>query len=116
MRDRSPEIVRLYANDVLGIHAAGVRWPVAIARGRLPASVAGRRSKGEASARFSRAVCSNLGLLREDLLGGALAEALIVDADHLARILDPQHMFYSLDYRTIAVLVTCEAWLRAWRR
>lgn len=82
---------------------------------RLPASVAHRRSKGEASARFSRAACANLHVLRERLLGGALAEASIVDVDVLARILDPEHMFYSLDYRTIAVLATCEAWLRAWR-
>ncbi len=82
---------------------------------RLPAIVASRQSKGEASARFSRAASANLSTLRDHLLNGALADAEIVDVDHLDRILDPEHMFYSFDYRIVAVLTSCEAWLRAWR-
>lgn len=81
---------------------------------RLHPSIAGRRSKGEAGAFYSRAAVANLPYLRERLLDGALAKAGIIDRQAMGRTLTADHLFYSLDYRALILHAAVEAWLSAW--
>lgn len=81
---------------------------------RLPASVAARTIKGEASAHFSRAAVANLPFLRSFLLDGALASSGLLDVDALANLLTEEQLFHSLDYRSLVVQASFEAWFRAW--
>jgi len=81
---------------------------------RLAPAVAGRRSKGAASAFYSRTALANLPYLRERLLDGALVAAGIIDGAALETMLTPEALFYSLDYPALIVQASGEAWLSAW--
>lgn len=82
---------------------------------RIPADVARRRSKGEATAFYGRAAAKNLVFLREHLMGGALVASGIVDAGRIEEMLTPERLFYSPYNHSLILLASCEAWLRSWR-
>ncbi len=81
---------------------------------RIPASIASRTTKGQASALFSRAVAQNLPYLRMRLLDGHLASRRILDRSTLDACLRPDHLAHSADFRSFMFLASCEAWLEAW--
>lgn len=82
---------------------------------RIPADVAVRASKGEATVLYGRAALANLPFLREFLLGGSLSCSGIVDAARLEEMLTPDLLFHSLHNHSLMLLASCEAWLKAWK-
>ncbi|NYD89194.1 asparagine synthase [Sphingomonas melonis] len=83
---------------------------------RLPAPVSSRFAKGEATTFYNRSAVSNLPFLRDVLLGGALADAGIIDNDRMDETLTREHLFYDRSSHSLMLAASCEAWLRAWRR
>lgn len=83
---------------------------------RLPSALVARRTKGDASDHYSRAALANLEFLRAFLLDGHLVAMGILQRDALEAVLTREALFFSPDYRGLAMQVSCEAWARAWAR
>jgi asparagine synthase (glutamine-hydrolysing) len=83
---------------------------------RIPADIARRGSKGEATVLYGRAAVANLPFLQEHLIDGALARSGIVDRRRLEEMLTHDHLFYSLHNHSLILLASCEAWLRSWQQ
>lgn len=81
---------------------------------RLPPALVARRSKGDASDHYSRAALANLSFLREFLLDGRLVAMGILRREALETLLTREALFFSPEYRGLAMQVSCEAWARAW--
>lgn len=81
---------------------------------RLPAASIARRTKGDASDYYSRAALANLAFLREFLLDGQLVAMGVLQRDALEAVLTREALFFSSDYRGLAMQASCEAWARAW--
>lgn len=80
----------------------------------LPPTVMDRRSKGELGVYYGGAVSARLGFLRDYLLGGALAEAGLIDAgleDRLTR----DSLMWRGGHSMLLSLALTEAWVRRWR-
>lgn len=82
---------------------------------RLPAGLIARRSKGELSAFYGRAVAANLAFLRDYILGGALAEAGCIDQAAWSERLTPDRLLWKGGHGAILSLALTEAWARHWR-
>lgn len=80
----------------------------------LPPSILDRRSKGELGAYYGGAVAGRLGFLRDYLLGGALAEAGLIDPG-LDDRLNRDSLLWRGGHSDILSLALTEAWLRRWR-
>jgi asparagine synthase (glutamine-hydrolysing) len=81
----------------------------------LPPALFSRRSKGELGAYYGEAVTEHLGFLREYLLGGALAEAGLVDPGLEARM-NRESLLWHGGFSELLSLALTEAWLRRWKR
>lgn len=81
---------------------------------RLPTALLARRSKGDASDYYSRAALANLTFLREFLLDGRLVAMGVLRREALEAVLSREALFFSPEYRGLAMQVSCEAWTRAW--
>lgn len=80
----------------------------------LPPSILDRRSKGELGAYYGNAVAAHLDFLRDYLLGGALAEAGLIDPgleDRLTR----DALLWRGGHSHLLSLALTEAWVRRWR-
>ena len=80
----------------------------------VPSVVLDRRSKGELGAYYGRAVAEHLPFLRDYLLGGALAEAGLIDPSLDAR-LTREHLLWRGGHSELLSLAQTEAWVRRWR-
>lgn len=80
----------------------------------LPASVARRRLKGEASTHYRRAMLANLPFLRSHLLDGCLVANRLLDPDILAATLDENVLMSSAPDHAPASLCAFESWARHW--
>ena len=80
----------------------------------VPSVVLDRRSKGELGAYYGRAVAERLPFLRDYLLGGALAEAGLIDPSLDAR-LTREHLLWRGGHSELLSLAQTEAWVRRWR-
>lgn len=80
----------------------------------LPPSILNRRSKGELGAYYGSAVAERLGFLRDYLLGGALAEAGLIDPG-LDERLDRDRLLWRGGHSELLSLALTEAWLRRWQ-
>ena len=83
-------------------------------RDRLPASVLHRRSKGEASDHYARAILHNRDWLLNHLLGGRLAQIGLLDPVAIEQALDPGSMRLGTDYRAFVQYASLESWMRYW--
>ncbi len=81
---------------------------------RLPPSVLHRRSKGEASDHYARAILHNREWLRSHLLGGRLASLGLIDPNAIERALQPDAMRLGTDYRAFVQYASIESWARYW--
>ena len=80
----------------------------------LPPSLFSRRSKGELGAYYGEAVAERLDFLRDYLLGGALAEAGLLDPgldDRLTR----EALLWRGGFSELLSLALTEAWVRRWQ-
>lgn len=80
----------------------------------LPSAILNRRSKGELGAYYGQAVADRLPFLRDYLLGGALAEAGLIDPGLDARI-SRESLLWRGGYSELLSLALTEAWVRRWR-
>jgi len=78
----------------------------------LPPSIYARRSKGELGAFYGEAAASNLPFLRDYLLGGALAQAGLLD--DLETDLSRQALLWRGGFSRLLTLALTEAWVRRW--
>lgn len=81
---------------------------------RLAPLVRDRRSKGDLSRHYGRALARDTSALRELLLGGQLVGAGLVDPLALEAMLEPQHLIWRDPYREIVAMVVLELWVRSW--
>ena len=81
----------------------------------LPPALFYRRSKGELGAYYGEAVAEHLDFLRDYLLGGALAEAGLVDAGLEGRM-NREALLWHGGFSELLSLALTEAWLRRWKR
>jgi asparagine synthase (glutamine-hydrolysing) len=81
-------------------------------RAVLPPSIYARRSKGELGAFYGEAVASQLPFLRDYLLGGALAEAGLLD--DLETDLSREALLWRGGFSRLLTLALTEAWVRQW--
>lgn len=80
----------------------------------LPAGILNRRSKGELGAYYGEAVADRLPFLRDYLLGGALAEAGLIDPSLEAQM-SRESLLWRGGYSDLLSLALTEAWVRRWR-
>ncbi|MFC0634634.1 asparagine synthase-related protein [Brevundimonas balnearis] len=80
----------------------------------VPSLILDRRSKGELGAYYGQAVVHRLPFLREFLLGGALAQAGLIDPALDAR-LTRDHLLWRGGHSELLSLAQTEAWVRRWR-
>ena len=80
----------------------------------LPEMILERRSKGELSAFYGRAVVANLDFLRSYLLEGELAQACLLDQG-LERAMTREALVWHGGAPRLLSLALLEAWLRRWR-
>ncbi|WP_292079886.1 MULTISPECIES: asparagine synthase-related protein [Brevundimonas] len=78
----------------------------------LPPSIYARRSKGELGAFYGEAAASNLPFLRDYLLGGALAQAGLLD--DLETDLSREALLWRGGFSRLLTLALTEAWVRRW--
>ena len=78
----------------------------------LPPSIYARRSKGELGAFYGEAVASHLPFLRDYLLGGALAQAGLLD--DLEANLSREALLWRGGFSPLLTLALTEAWVRRW--
>jgi asparagine synthase (glutamine-hydrolysing) len=84
-------------------------------RGRLPASVVDRRSKGDLTAHYGRSVAASLGMLRPLLLEGCLCEAGLLDRRELEAALTPARLIQEARSGDILIAAAVESWVRWWQ-
>jgi asparagine synthase (glutamine-hydrolysing) len=80
----------------------------------LPPAILERRSKGELGANYGQAVADRLPFLRDYLLGGALAEAGLIDRSLEARM-SREALLWRGGYSELLSLALTEGWVRRWR-
>lgn len=80
----------------------------------LPPVILERRSKGELGAYYGAAVAGRLEFLRDYLLGGALAQAGLIDPGLDAR-LTRDHLLWRGGHSQLLSLALIEAWVRHWK-
>lgn len=83
--------------------------------GRLPEMMVERRGKGALSGFFGRTLAMSTGLLRDQLLGGVLAEAGLLDRPALEAALTQDHLIQIDCYTELLSLLLIETWARRWR-
>ena len=83
-------------------------------RDRLPHSVLHRRSKGEASDHYARAVLDNVDWLKCHLLEGRLRDARLLNAVAIEQATKPNEMRLGTDYRAFVQYASIESWMRYW--
>lgn len=81
---------------------------------RIPLALIARRSKGELGAYYGEAVADRLPFLRDYLLGGALAEAGLLDPGLPGR-LTRETLLWKGGFSDLLSLALTEAWLRRWQ-
>lgn len=81
---------------------------------RLSPVVRDRRSKGDLSRHYGRALARDAGTLRDLLLGGRLVGAGLVDPVALEEMLEPEHLIWRDPYREIVAMVVLELWVGSW--
>lgn len=81
---------------------------------RLPASVAGRTTKGRLSAYYGRVLALSLPALRPLLLEGRLVQQGLVDPAALDRVLSVEHLLWRGGYGALVNMIMLELWVRAW--
>lgn len=82
--------------------------------GRLPPAVLARRSKGDLTAYYGRALAEALETLRPFLIEGRLAAQGIVDPARLDSLLTIDGLMQDGRYADLMDLAAVEAWVRAW--
>ena len=91
------------------------RWAARSAfQDAIPHSIFDRRSKGELSAYYGEAVADRLDFLRDFLLGGALADAGLIDRGLEARM-TRDAILWRGGHSELLTLAVIEAWLRRWK-
>jgi asparagine synthase (glutamine-hydrolysing) len=80
----------------------------------LPPSIIRRHSKGSPECFVAQAFEVHRHLIREMLLGGALADARLVDTCALARVLDGRGPASDWSLDRIMILLDAEIWVRGW--
>ncbi|KSB91753.1 hypothetical protein AS593_06945 [Caulobacter vibrioides] len=83
--------------------------------GRLPPEVTERRTKGDMTAFYGRAIGDSLPVLRPFLLDGELVRRGLVDAAALEAMLTPERLVHDGRYGDIFDLLAIEAWTQVWR-
>jgi asparagine synthase (glutamine-hydrolysing) len=81
---------------------------------RLPEMVRERRSKGDLSADFGRALAASLPALRAHLLDGRLAAEGVIDRERTDAVLDADHLAWRGDYGDVMTAAAIESWVRVW--
>ncbi|MGK2912338.1 MAG: asparagine synthase-related protein [Sphingobium sp.] len=81
---------------------------------RLPQTLIRRRGKGSLSCFFGRSLAMSVPFLRDRLLGGALAQAGILDLPALERALDRDRLMQVDCYTELLSLLLLEQWARTW--
>ncbi len=81
---------------------------------RLPASVIQRRSKGGPDTFAFDLALKNRHIIRDQLLGGALAQAGLLDLAAVDASLDEQKTFAPGEHLRLLTLTEAEAWARFW--
>jgi asparagine synthase (glutamine-hydrolysing) len=84
-------------------------------RGRLPEEIVDRRSKGATTNYFNRLLIANIGVVRDMLLSGRLAQEGLFDRTILERELSERNLIRGVELRSVLNAVRAEAWLRAWQ-
>lgn len=82
--------------------------------GWLPDAVRARRTKGEATGFYSRAIALQLDRLGPLLRGGHLVQQGIIDRAALEPMLDAQALLWRGDHSLLATLVAMELWAQRW--
>lgn len=83
---------------------------------RLPAATLQRRTKGDLTAHYGRALGRSVGVLRPFLLDGRLADAGLINRQALDEALSPETLIWRGDYADILHLMVMEIWARHWSR
>lgn len=83
---------------------------------RLPASVAGRRGKGDMSAHYGAVVRNSLPVLGRLLRRGRLIGAGALEEAELEELLDPDVLIWRGDFNRLLVAAVLEAWTDGWTR
>ena len=83
---------------------------------RLPPEVRHRRKKGELTAFHAQTVAASLDFLREYLLDGCLARALVLDRRRLEPVLNADHLLWRANAGDVLMAAAVEAWVRHWQR
>jgi asparagine synthase (glutamine-hydrolysing) len=78
---------------------------------RLPQALIDRRTKGDLTAHYGRAIAAGLAELRPFLLEGRIARAGLIDRKRLAVRLDAEDLIWRGGYGELLVLAAVEAWL-----
>lgn len=81
---------------------------------RLPGAVLDRRSKGELSVYYGRAIGVGRQGLRDHLLGGLLAREGLIDPVQVEAALQIEHLIWQGGYIELMTLGLMESWARAW--
>jgi asparagine synthase (glutamine-hydrolysing) len=81
----------------------------------LPASIAGRRSKGGLSSWYARHVAASASALGGYLLDGVLVGAGLLDRAEVEAALDPDDLILTGDGVSLLAAAAVEAWVRHWQ-
>ena len=81
---------------------------------RIPASIFGRRSKGDVTTYFGRSMAANIPFLREHLLNGRLVAQGLLDQALLDAVLTPDALIRRHAYGDLLFASALEAWVRHW--
>ncbi len=82
--------------------------------GRLPSVIVARRSKGDMSRIYGRAVADALPVLRPWILDGRLVEMGLVDRAAAERLLTRDSLIWRGRASTLLATAAVEAWVRVW--
>lgn len=82
---------------------------------RLPPALVARRGKGSLSSFFGRTLAMSIPFLRDQLLGGTLMEAGILDRQILEPALERDYLMQHDCYTSLLALLLAEQWMRVWQ-
>jgi asparagine synthase (glutamine-hydrolysing) len=83
-------------------------------RGRVPAEILSRRTKGDVTAYYGRAIAEGLEAITPFLLNGRLAAQGLIDRERLQARLQVEALAHEGKYGEILDLLAIEAWVRHW--
>jgi len=81
---------------------------------RLPRATIERRTKGDMTSHYGRAIARSSSVLQSFLLDGRLAGAGFIDRPKLEAALAPEALIWRGDYVDILHLMVMEIWARYW--